>query len=207
MGNTQHHNHAQAVLVAPAAFVVAKAPSCARPTAWHSAAASALHGMTFKKPRSRARSVNVTPSTEPHPAQRASIGNHAHLESGCPERAYSTTGVRTTPAQRAIRTTGLCTTPCTTGAGTTEPAQRAFRKPDSPHPKRNKEWQLRCYGCRTVWCSAAASAPQSVCSKINDLARAAVSWNNGLGGAGGPIPSHCAAPRHARELPRHVSHA
>jgi len=37
--------------------------------------------------------------------------NHAHLESRCPQRARSTTGVHTTPAPRARSTTRLRTTP------------------------------------------------------------------------------------------------
>ena len=53
--------------------------------------------------------------------------NHAHLGSRFTQRAFSTTGRRTTLAQRAFSTTGRCTTPRITGIGTTDLARRAFQ--------------------------------------------------------------------------------
>jgi len=84
--------------------------------------------------------------------QRALNGTTRSTRSHRPQRAFSTTRLRTTPAQRAIRTTGVRTTPAqrassttgirtthgTTSTGTTELAQRAFRKRNSLHPHHEK---------------------------------------------------------------------
>jgi hypothetical protein len=50
------------------------------------------------------------------------------------------------------------------------------------------------HGCRTGCRSAAASAPQKVCQKANDLARAAVGWNGVFGAPASVVrvPTACA---------------
>ena len=60
--------------------------------------------------------------------------NHAHLGSRFPQRAINTTGVCTTPCITRTQHNGLPYHVCTTGAGTPEPAQRAFWKRNSLHP-------------------------------------------------------------------------
>ena len=106
---------------------------------------------------------------EPHPSG-ITQGTTGHDREPRPAHNQGAQNVRAAqralvprPAPRAFSTTSRRTTPCTTGFGMTEPEERAFRTPDSPHPRTKGEWQSRCHGCRTVWCSAAASAPQEVC--------------------------------------------
>jgi hypothetical protein len=92
---------------------------------------------------SGSRPSGITPSTTSldlnHAQHTIRLPRTSHQDHGRSYHAGTTshqdTGVRTTPAQRAIRTTGARTTPCITSTGTTEVAQRAFRKPDSPNPQ------------------------------------------------------------------------
>jgi hypothetical protein len=75
---------------------------------------------------------------ESRPAQRASIWKHAQhrtwlprtgaLHNGLPYHARTTSFQHNRPSYHA----------CTTGFCTTDSAQRAFRKHDSPHPKRTR---------------------------------------------------------------------
>jgi hypothetical protein len=78
----------------------------------------------------------ITPSIESHPAQRASIWNHIQQTI-----TLSITGVQYNEPSNHTCTTGnqhneRSYHACTTGARTTGSAQRAFQKPDSPHPNR-----------------------------------------------------------------------
>jgi len=63
--------------------------------------------------------------------------NHAHRESRRPSRARRTTGVHTTPCITGTPHHGLSYHAGTTGLGTTEVAQRAFRKRNSAHLHQN----------------------------------------------------------------------
>jgi len=105
--------------------------------------------------------------------------NHTHLESRCTQRAFRTTGACITPAQRAFSITGLRTTRCTTGTGTTESAERAFRKPDTPHPKRKGNDNHLTTGAERLGIQL-PRARWKQASKTNDLAREAVCCNAGL---------------------------
>jgi len=76
--------------------------------------------------------------SEPHPLgiTQCITGrdrNHAHRESRCPERACRTTGLRTTRCTTSNPHNELPYHTGTTSAGTTERAERAFHKRDSPH--------------------------------------------------------------------------
>ena len=80
--------------------------------------------------RSESRSPGIT---------RGTTGvhlNHTHLESRCPQRAFSTTGVRTTPGTTSLQHNGRSYHTGITDAGTTERAQRALGKHDSLDPYR-----------------------------------------------------------------------
>ena len=98
---------------------------------------------------------------EPHPAQRASIWIHAQHRT----RLSITGNLHNGPAYHTCTTGNLHNAPAyqagTTGFGTTDLAQHAFKKCDSPYPHR-KGVPTTFPGRRTVCLSAAASAPPTI---------------------------------------------
>jgi hypothetical protein len=104
-------------------------------------------------------------------AQRVLIWNHAPLESHFPQRAFRTTGVRTTLCTTSFQHNGPAYHACTTGIRTTEIAQRAARKPDSPHPKRKGNDNCAATGAERAAHQLRPRCAHKTTSKTNDLAR------------------------------------
>src|SRR5687767_10826491 len=92
------------------------------------------HGIT---PAQRASIWNHAP-LESRLAQRASIWNHAPLVSHFAQRAFHTTGARITPSTTGTPHHERSNHTGTTSEGTTDLAQRAFQMRDSPHPNRKR---------------------------------------------------------------------
>jgi hypothetical protein len=108
------------------------------------------------------------------------IWNHAPLVSHFPQRAFRTTGVRTTLCTTSFQHNEPSYHACTTGIRTTEIAQRAARKPDSPHPKRKGNDNCAATGAER-FAVQPPRARHTNCQNANDLVRAAVGWNGVFG--------------------------